>query len=244
MPNRNHLSLGPAPLLHRLHHFASTRCSPTSSLIFAGPTSPARTSSDYGHPAFPMRAARYSGRSSRRSPSFRKKSFRACQGLRPRGAVGTRLTCPPLLPSVSPKTSALRGSWLSRLNGWPALSPVNASPQTSRSKAHDSGADVIRYYLHRRGLSPPTLSPASTGAFRTFQPASCSDRRLSSPLFFNSASSIASAGGMMRAGKPAVRRRAGWNARGSKKSGPGGQSAGFSARRIVICDSLVLTGRD
>jgi hypothetical protein len=28
---------------------------------------------------------------------------------------------------------------LSRLNGWPMHSPVNASPRTSRATAHDSG---------------------------------------------------------------------------------------------------------
>ena len=33
---------------------------------------------------------------------------------------------------------------LSRLNGWPMRSPVNASPKPSRATAHDWGADVDR----------------------------------------------------------------------------------------------------
>src|SRR5258707_9155635 len=34
---------------------------------------------------------------------------------------------------------------LSRLNGWPMRSPVNASPIPSRASAHDSGVDAVRY---------------------------------------------------------------------------------------------------
>src|SRR5215831_20216130 len=34
---------------------------------------------------------------------------------------------------------------LSRLDGWPMRSPVNASPRPSRVTAHDSGVDVVRY---------------------------------------------------------------------------------------------------
>jgi hypothetical protein len=33
---------------------------------------------------------------------------------------------------------------LSRFNGWPMRSPVNASPRPSQAAAHDSGADVDR----------------------------------------------------------------------------------------------------
>jgi hypothetical protein len=35
--------------------------------------------------------------------------------------------------------------WFSPLNGWPTHSPVNASPQPSRTVTHDSGASVTRY---------------------------------------------------------------------------------------------------
>ena len=34
---------------------------------------------------------------------------------------------------------------LSRLNGWPMRSPVNASPMPSRASAHDFGVDAVRY---------------------------------------------------------------------------------------------------
>jgi hypothetical protein len=44
------------------------------------------------------------------------------------------------MPFVSAglRTSAPRG-WFSPLNGWLTHSPVNASPRSSRTAAHDSG---------------------------------------------------------------------------------------------------------
>jgi hypothetical protein len=45
-----------------------------------------------------------------------------------------------VLPSVTGTTSAPRMRVLSRLNGWPMRSPVNASPMPSRASAHDSGS--------------------------------------------------------------------------------------------------------
>jgi hypothetical protein len=55
----------------------------------------------------------------------------------------------PLLPSALSSTSA-SGLGLSRLNGWPMRSPVNASPTPSRVLTHDSGASVVRYTFTAR----------------------------------------------------------------------------------------------
>src|SRR5246127_4838366 len=44
-----------------------------------------------------------------------------------------------VLPSAVSTASALGTIKLSRLNGWPARTPVNASPHVSRHTAHDSG---------------------------------------------------------------------------------------------------------
>jgi hypothetical protein len=57
----------------------------------------------------------------------------------------------PLLPSALSSTSA-SGLGLSQLNGWPARSPVNASPTPSRVLTHDSGASVVRYSFTARDL--------------------------------------------------------------------------------------------
>ncbi len=37
------------------------------------------------------------------------------------------------------------GQLISRLNGWPAGAPVNASPAASRLPTHDSGIKMFRY---------------------------------------------------------------------------------------------------
>ena len=57
---------------------------------------------------------------------------------------------------------------LSRLNGWPMRSPVNASLRPSRATAHDSGADVDRYSFIARDLHPLLLAglPAPRRLFR------------------------------------------------------------------------------
>ena len=55
-------------------------------------------------------------------------------------------------------------SILSRLNGWPMHSPVNASPTPSRATAHDSGPMWFAN-LHRSGLAPSTPC-RSPGALR------------------------------------------------------------------------------
>jgi len=53
---------------------------------------------------------------------------------------GSRCCLPPLSTTSAPGSDSL----LSRLNGWPARTPVNASPPSLRTTAHDSGADVDR----------------------------------------------------------------------------------------------------
>src|SRR5258708_7171314 len=90
--------------------------------------------------AFPTRtsAARMWRWPTMRSPGSRAKSVRTCQCLRPRRAVwALALSRPSVLPSVSGTTSAPGMRVLSRLNGWPIRSPVNASPIPSRASAHD-----------------------------------------------------------------------------------------------------------
>src|SRR5260221_4574164 len=80
-------------------------------------------------------------RPSRRSPGSRAKSVPTCQVLRPR-RVGQALalTFLSVLPSATLTSSAPRTNLkISRLNGWPANSPVNASSRTSRCVTHDSG---------------------------------------------------------------------------------------------------------
>ena len=91
-------------------------------------------------PAFPARSSQNSARTVQRSPGSRAEGVCACQGLRRRGAdpclaIATRA----VLPSAGRKASAPR-SWFSPLNGWPALSPANASLRSSRDAAHDSGS--------------------------------------------------------------------------------------------------------
>jgi hypothetical protein len=54
---------------------------------------------------------------------------------------------PLVLPSANVTTSASWMRSISRLNGWPACAPVNASPSTSRYAAHDSGVGVVRETL-------------------------------------------------------------------------------------------------
>ena len=79
-------------------------------------------------------------RSSWRSPGSRARSVRTCQGLRPRRVVGAlAMARSGMLPSAFKTASAPGITELSRLDGWPMRTPVNASPCTSRCTAHDSG---------------------------------------------------------------------------------------------------------
>src|SRR6202048_667807 len=104
--------------------------------------------------AFPTRAsaARMRRWPTMRSPGSQAKSVRTCQCLRPRRAVwALALSRPSVLPSVTGTTSAPRMRVLSRLNGWPMRSPVNASPMPSRASAHDSGSMRFGRVGSRRG---------------------------------------------------------------------------------------------
>ena len=74
------------------------------------------------------------------SPGSRARSMRACQVLRPRRGVQVlALALLDILPSTTQTASAPGISFLSRLNGWPARSPADASPTSSRMPAHGSG---------------------------------------------------------------------------------------------------------
>ena len=91
-------------------------------------------------PAFPARSLQNSARTVQRYPGSRPGGVSACQCLRRRGAdLCLAIATWAVLPSAGRKASALR-SRFSPLNGWPTLSPVNASLRPSRVAAHDSGA--------------------------------------------------------------------------------------------------------
>src|SRR5262249_10383034 len=85
-------------------------------------------------------SAQQSLRPTRTPPGSRTRSVRACQVLRPR-RVGQVLALAPLTitPSTTQTVSAPGISFLSRLNGWPARSPADASPTSSRMPAHGLG---------------------------------------------------------------------------------------------------------
>jgi hypothetical protein len=79
-------------------------------------------------------------RSAARSPGSRSRSVRTCQGLGPRRTVrGLALAPSSVLPSAVGNASASGITELSRLNGWPARSPADASPIPSRGPPHGSG---------------------------------------------------------------------------------------------------------
>jgi hypothetical protein len=52
---------------------------------------------------------------------------------------GSRIAPSPMWPSASLNSVGAPVALISRLNGWPALSPVNASTTPSRAPPHDSG---------------------------------------------------------------------------------------------------------
>jgi len=90
------------------------------------------------------------------SPGSRARSVRTCQCLRPRRVVQVlALALLDLLPSATQTASAPGISFLSRLNGWPARSPADASPTSSRMPAHGSGP----MWLSGRGAGYPTPPP-------------------------------------------------------------------------------------
>jgi hypothetical protein len=79
-------------------------------------------------------------RSTVRPPGSRARSFCACQVLRPRRVFrALALTRPSVSPSAKRTASAPEKRPLSRLNGWPAHTPTDASLLPSRAAAHGSG---------------------------------------------------------------------------------------------------------
>jgi len=94
--------------------------------------------------------------STTRPPGSRTKSVCTCQGLRPRRVVGELAIARPFVwPSAYRTASAPGISTFSRLNGWPAHSPVNASRTASRPPAHDSGP----MWMSGRGPGYPRPPP-------------------------------------------------------------------------------------
>ena len=79
--------------------------------------------------------------------------------------LSARVSHPSVLPSVSRTTSAPEKRGLSRLNGWPMHSPVNASLMPSRATAHELPGGCGSLLLHRDGLAPSTPC-RSPGALR------------------------------------------------------------------------------
>src|SRR5881275_1163975 len=95
-----------------------------------------------------------------RSPGSQAESVRTCQCLRPRRAVwALALSRPSVLPSVTGTTSAPKMRVLSRLNGWPMRSPVNASPIPSRVYVHVCKMETLRaaYEMAKRNDGAPGI---------------------------------------------------------------------------------------
>jgi hypothetical protein len=111
----------------------------------------------FGPPAFPMRTARYPGRSGGRSPGSQTRSVRACRGLRPRGVqTGARKSRsrPCCLPCTRPRRHPVVTGCRGSMAGLHApLSTLRNGPhgplRMTRGRCGSLG-------LHRRGLSPHT----------------------------------------------------------------------------------------
>ncbi len=133
------VSLGPLPSLHRLRrrNLGFVRRLPR---YYGGVRLLPSVHHRLRPPAFPMRtASTQARRPGERPPGSRTKSVHACRGLRPRRArQALALARPSVLPSALSTTSAPEAKMLSRLNGRPPCSPVNASPTPSRGPTHDS----------------------------------------------------------------------------------------------------------
>ena len=81
-----------------------------------------------------------------RPPSSCASSFPACSGSPT--AQDRCMACDNAIHHVALRLSEQRrhpGQLISRLNGWPAGAPVNASPAASRLPTHDSGIKMFRY---------------------------------------------------------------------------------------------------
>ena len=116
-------------------------CSDRSSVRCGHPTSRQRRCRAYGLWPSPTRPPLTAQRAPTRSPSSCAKSFSACSGsMTAWSPPGTGASVP---SRVAFRTARLRrrSRWLiTRLNGWPAASPVNASTAPSRAPPHDSGS--------------------------------------------------------------------------------------------------------
>ena len=111
--------------------FVALRRSQTSRVRASSASTPRLPDADLG--AFALRP-------NPRPPGSRAKSLHTCQGLRPRRAGrALAITRPSMSPSVFMTTSAPETILLSRLDGWPMHSPVNASSASSRIPTHNSG---------------------------------------------------------------------------------------------------------
>ena len=120
------------------------RCSATSSVLWASPTSPGRTSSDYG---CDLADADRPGRTFQNGqpeelPVPEHVASTRARGLRPR-RVGLGLALARPSPCCLPLISTASAPWtviFSRLNALPACSPINASPASLRIPTHDPGS--------------------------------------------------------------------------------------------------------
>jgi len=139
-------------------------CSSASLLLRRSQTSRVRASSA-STPRLPdADLGAFALRPNPRPPGSRAKSFHTCQGLRPRRAGrALAITRPSMSPSVILTTSAPETILLSRLNGWPMHSPVNASSASSRIPTHDSGPMRFATPSSQRTFTAYSL-PVSTGA--------------------------------------------------------------------------------
>ena len=130
-------------------------CSATSQLLWQSQTSPDRASAATAPRLAVADRLPRGAFGQPRPPGSRARSVRACQVLRPRRVTqALAMTLLSMLPSATQIASAPGITLLSRLDGWPARPPADASPTSSRISAHGSGS-MRSLFLHRSGLAPP-----------------------------------------------------------------------------------------
>jgi len=132
-------------------------CSRPSQVLRRCPTPQQRTCQDYTPQAFPDRPAqtktgtvaisRFSCIECPRMLRVSDSAGPTCDSL---SSVSCRVAFPHVVQGRHPKRV------ISKLNGWPALPPVNASRATSRLPAHDSGPQWSGFSFHV-GLFHPLL---------------------------------------------------------------------------------------
>src|SRR5271157_1598291 len=130
--------LGPRPWLHELLRRSPGLVRPLHGYYWRSLTPRPRASSASAR-RLPDADRATHARPRSRSPGFRSRSVRTCQGLRPRRTgYALALTRIPVSPSAVTTASASQ-LILSRLNGWPIRTPADASPPASRPTTHGSG---------------------------------------------------------------------------------------------------------